>query len=76
MTEKKLRQHLHRIWFHWARLQTALKDAHHADVIKYPKDLPYADTCCSHLWLVRLAVEKFTKDQLAETIQREIRSKV
>lgn len=79
MTEKQMRRHLFRIWYRWGKLQNALNDAHNAGLIEYPKDenghWP-KDTCCNLNWRLRESIEKYTKDRVAEIVQREIRSQV
>jgi hypothetical protein len=72
MTEKKLRKHLRRIWFHWYRLQDALNAAHEANVIVYPNGND-KKTVCGHHWETRKAVEYFTAGTIADTIQNKIR---
>lgn len=76
MTEKQARQHLKRIWFHVHHLQNALNEAHWKDLIEYPKDTPYMDTCCGALNRLQGLVERYTNDNLAKIIQRTIRASV
>lgn len=74
LTEKKLRNHLHRIWFHYYRLQKALEEAHWADVIRYTSE--NEGECCALHSKLKGAIEKNTKDAIAETIQMQIKTKV
>ncbi len=70
--EKQLR----RIWFHYNRLQNALNAAHNDGLIKYD-DSKYAELApCQTLWETRGRIEATTKNQIADLVQREIRSKV
>lgn len=75
MTEKKLKRHLHRIWFHYDRLRAALNEAHHAGVIVYEGD--YQDVApCWAMDEMRDRLKAATKDVIAETIHDEIRDKI
>jgi hypothetical protein len=74
MTEQKVRKHLHRIWFHWARLQKALNDAHNAEIIVYGS---YTDEGpCFSLYQLKDRLEATTKDAIAKTLHRSLRNEV
>lgn len=73
MTEKKVRAHMHRIWFHLDRLQAALNDAHNADVIVYP-DGEYRDCApCASMDELRKRIRLTTNEQVARAVESEIR---
>lgn len=73
MTEKMARESLHRIWFHFVRLQNALNHAHNIDLIKYEG---YENGPCSQAYKLKEVIELTTQKQLADIIHREIRNKV
>ncbi len=73
MTEKKIKRHLHRLWFHWSRLENALHDAHNSGVISYEG---YQGTApCESLHELKARIELATKEQLSTVIHREMRHK-
>ena len=74
MTEKQMRAHLFRIWYRWEKLTNALNDAHNDGLIAYPKDIPYGNSVCDSHWETRRRIEVFTKEKIAEIVQREVRS--
>lgn len=75
MTEKQMRAHLFRIWYRWRKLQEALNDAHSDGLIKYPEPWP-SDTCCNLHWRLREKIKEYTKDQVSNIMNNEIRSQV
>lgn len=79
MTEKQMRALLHKVWYRWEKLQSALNEAHDAGLIKYPDELNGrwpVDTCCNQNWETRKSFQKYTKDQIAAVINSEIWSQV
>ena len=73
-SEKALKKHLHAIWYHYYRLQNALQNAHWAYVIRYTED--NESECCKRASDLKTAVERNTKDAIAEVIQKEIKIKI
>ncbi len=67
-TPKQVRNHYKKIRYHMYRLQTALHNAHNADVIKYGDSV---DSPCSALYKCRELVDKTTKDARAEALKDE-----
>lgn len=74
MTEKKLKKSLHRIWFHYNRLQIALNQAHHNEIISYEDHKTEAP--CESMYELKTRIENTTRNTIARTFHSEIRSKV
>lgn len=72
-SEKQLRKHLSSIWFHYYRLQNALQKAHWADVIRYNND--NQSECCKRASDLKTAIERNTKEAIAEVIQNQEKTK-
>ena len=73
MTERKVKKHLHRIWFHFYRLQSALNDAHNKDVIKYEN---YDNGPCKKLYELRDRIYETTKEQAATAVHESVKEKI
>lgn len=73
MTEKKMRAHLRRIWFHYNNLQRALNRAHDENLINYPHDTYKEQAPCASMWEVKKRIELTTKDTITEIIHSEIK---
>ena len=71
MSEKSVKRHMHRIWFHLDRLQRALNDAHNADVIMY--DDYTTEAPCKAMDDLRERVRCTTNAQVAKAVELEIR---
>lgn len=67
-----MKQQLHRIWFHVRQLQSALDQAHDAELIVYEGDFKENAPCWA-LYELERRVEKTTKEQVSKIIHREIR---
>lgn len=70
MTEKQMRRHLRRIWFHFRNLQSALNDAHNAELIKYET---YDQGPCKVLYEVRDRIFTTTEAQVARITHESIK---
>lgn len=73
MTERQMRRHLHRIWFHFRNLQAALNDAHNAELIEYEK---YEDGPCKALYEVRDRIFATTKEKVARITHESVKEKI
>lgn len=71
MTEKTVKRHMSRIWFHLDRLQVALNDAHLADVIAY--DDYKLEAPCAAMEDLRERIRCTTNTQVAKAVENEIR---
>lgn len=71
MTEKSMKKHLRRIYFHLEKLQNALTDAHNKELLMY-KDFTEESPCYS-LFKCEERIHITTKDQIAKIIRREVR---
>lgn len=74
-TPKQVRAIMKRIYYHQAKLQDALDEAHHKNIIAYNKDEEgsyhkYAP--CSPTYESRQRVEKTTEKALAQAMRTEI----
>lgn len=74
MTEKQMRKHLRRIYYHVDQLQRALTDAHNKELLMY-KDFTEESPCHS-LFKCEERIHLTTKDQIAKIIRREIRNNI
>lgn len=73
ISEKKARKQLHRIWFHWVKLQKVLNEAHNDELIKYTDYLTEAP--CQTMTELKDRIERTTEKQLSYIIQQGMRNK-
>lgn len=71
MTEKAMRKHLRRIYFHLEKLQRALTDAHNKELLMYKEF--QEESPCYLLFKCQERIHLTTKEQIAKIIRREIR---
>lgn len=72
-TPKQVRFHYGRIARLRAKLQEALNEAHHAEVIMYDSKLYHEQSPCSTLYITWDRIKATTEKQLAQAMREEIR---
>lgn len=74
-TPKQVRFHYGKVMKLYRKLESALNDAHNADVIEYPSDKFADEAPCYLVYKLQDRIRKTTEKALAQAMRSEITSK-